>query len=334
MTRYCTATCAATTLCSSSAWRWLRDASAICSLVGGRGRGPRWRELLLACLNAAGQCSQEWERGGGASPGRWVRPACQPHVPQGPAAAAASDPPPYQRSSVCLTPPVQLSTAAASASACKLCCLAGRQSDRLAMRASLPCPVPSPPNTPIHPQPASLAPSDGDGSIALLAQLQQQLAEAGGAAWSYPWLPAPAVGAVGNLLHASLLRSLGKTAAAAACLAAATEAVDQQLSALGIDMQAGAGRCQGGCGGHAGRPPTWPAVPALCHARRPPHAPPASVAFSPTGPVPIVAFRRARTQRAALPCVWHPPAAGPRVSAGGHCNLGGSHVLPLARAAG
>ncbi|KAL4452639.1 hypothetical protein ABPG75_008301 [Micractinium tetrahymenae] len=79
--------------------------------------------------------------------------------------------------------------------------------------------------------------SDGDGSIALLAQLQQQLAEAGGAAWSYPWLPTPAVGAVGNLLHASLLRTLGKTAPAAACLAAAAEVVDQELSALGIDMQ-------------------------------------------------------------------------------------------------
>ncbi|KAL4439010.1 hypothetical protein ABPG77_006947 [Micractinium sp. CCAP 211/92] len=78
--------------------------------------------------------------------------------------------------------------------------------------------------------------SDNDG-ITLLAQLQQQLAEAGGAAWSYPWLPTPAVGALGNLLHASLLRSLGKTAAAAACLSAAAEAVDQQLSALGISMQ-------------------------------------------------------------------------------------------------
>ncbi len=83
--------------------------------------------------------------------------------------------------------------------------------------------------------------ADNDG-ITLLAQLQQQLAEAGGAAWSYPWLPTPAVGALGNLLHASLLRSLGKTAAAAACLSAAAEAVDQQLSALGISMQARAKR--------------------------------------------------------------------------------------------
>ncbi|PSC74019.1 MAU2 chromatid cohesion factor-like protein [Micractinium conductrix] len=78
---------------------------------------------------------------------------------------------------------------------------------------------------------------DEQGNIPLLAQLQQLLAGAGGAPWSYHWVSTPAVSTLGQLLHASLLRSLGKGASAAACLAAAAETVAEQLAVLGIDLQ-------------------------------------------------------------------------------------------------
>lgn len=71
----------------------------------------------------------------------------------------------------------------------------------------------------------------------MLVALHKLLAEMQGADWSYAWLPTAAVGAVGNLLHASLLRSLGKSAPAAAYLAAAHEVVEQQLAQCGIDME-------------------------------------------------------------------------------------------------
>lgn len=100
-----------------------------------------------------------------------------------------------------------------------------------------------PPPAPVKPTLCASNPrpcADPSGNVALLVELQQLVAEAGGAAWSYPWLPTPAVGALGNLLHASVLRSLGKATPAAACLAAASEVVEQQLAALDIDLQVGA----------------------------------------------------------------------------------------------
>lgn len=52
-------------------------------------------------------------------------------------------------------------------------------------------------------------PSDPSGSIQSLVKLQQLLADAGSEPWAYAWLPPPALAAIGNLLHASLLRRCG-----------------------------------------------------------------------------------------------------------------------------
>lgn len=78
---------------------------------------------------------------------------------------------------------------------------------------------------------------DANGNIQLLMSLQQLLGEVAGEPWGYAWLPPPAIAAVGSLLHASLLRSLGKGALAATHLLAAQEAVEQQLAALKINME-------------------------------------------------------------------------------------------------
>ncbi|KAL4854744.1 RuBisCO large subunit-binding protein subunit alpha [Chlorella vulgaris] len=76
------------------------------------------------------------------------------------------------------------------------------------------------------------------GGICMLAALQQMVVEMAGAPWTYLWLPTAAVGALGSLLHASLLRSLGKAAQAAAHLTAAQEVMEQQLAAFGVDLEA------------------------------------------------------------------------------------------------
>ena len=88
---------------------------------------------------------------------------------------------------------------------------------------------------PTLPAPAT-PPTDPQGNIQLLATLQQLLKEVAGQPWSYAWLPTRAVATVGFLLHASLLRSLGKAAPAAAYLAAAEEEIEQQLAAVGLDL--------------------------------------------------------------------------------------------------
>ncbi|PRW61370.1 MAU2 chromatid cohesion factor-like protein [Chlorella sorokiniana] len=79
---------------------------------------------------------------------------------------------------------------------------------------------------------------DPSGNIQLLMSLHQLLGEVAGQPWGYAWLPPPAIAALGSLLHASLLRSLGKGALAATHLLAAQEAVEQQLTALRINMEA------------------------------------------------------------------------------------------------
>jgi hypothetical protein len=99
---------------------------------------------------------------------------------------------------------------------------------------------PSLPPTPTK-LPAGCSLAEPGGTIALLSTLRGLLGEIGDAPWAYAWLPAPAVAALASLLHASLLRSLGRGAAAATHLAAAAEAVEQQLAAVGIDLQVGAG---------------------------------------------------------------------------------------------
>ncbi|KAI3432577.1 hypothetical protein D9Q98_004126 [Chlorella vulgaris] len=76
------------------------------------------------------------------------------------------------------------------------------------------------------------------GGICMLAALQQMVGEMAAAPWTYLWLPTAAVGALGSLLHASLLRSLGKAAQAAAHLTAAQEVVEQQLAAFEVDLEA------------------------------------------------------------------------------------------------
>ncbi|KAI7844936.1 hypothetical protein COHA_001583 [Chlorella ohadii] len=79
---------------------------------------------------------------------------------------------------------------------------------------------------------------DPSGNIQLLVSLQQLLGEVAGQPWGYTWLPPPAIAALGNLLHASLLRSLGKGPLAATHLLAAQETVEQQLAALKINLEA------------------------------------------------------------------------------------------------
>ena len=103
--------------------------------------------------------------------------------------------------------------------------------------------------------------ADPGGSISLLALLAALLAETHGLPWSYDWLPAPAIGALGNLLHASLLRSTGKGAPAAAYLLAAQEALDQQLACLGIDM--GVSQCAVAASPSRGIAPKAPPCPLL-----------------------------------------------------------------------
>lgn len=163
-------------------------------------------------------------------------------------------------------------------------CIAGPTSLTFALN-------PSPSRPPACPACATLD-ADSSGNIQLLVSLQQLLAECGDQPWGYAWLPQPAIAALGNLLHASLLRrwagrclewclerrmlggcaaalqhramdpgmalllpcpsccphashaalrrSLGKAAPVAAYLAAAQEAVEQQLAALSIDLEVGA----------------------------------------------------------------------------------------------
>lgn len=48
--------------------------------------------------------------------------------------------------------------------------------------------------------------ADPSGNIQPLVKLQQLLTEMAGQPWAYSWLPQPALSAIGNLLHASLLR--------------------------------------------------------------------------------------------------------------------------------
>lgn len=84
---------------------------------------------------------------------------------------------------------------------------------------------------------ASSTPAEPGGSIALLSTLQRQLSEIDGTPWAYTWQPHPTLAALASLLHSSLLRSLGRGAAAATHLAAAAEAVEQQLAAVGFDLQ-------------------------------------------------------------------------------------------------
>ena len=64
------------------------------------------------------------------------------------------------------------------------------------------------------------------------------MAAAGGGDWCYDWMPASAVAALCHLLQASILRSFGKRAPAAAHLSASQEAVAQQLAALGLHLEA------------------------------------------------------------------------------------------------
>ena len=49
-------------------------------------------------------------------------------------------------------------------------------------------------------------PADPSGNIHSLVKLRKLLADAGSEPWAYAWLPPPALAAIGNLLHASLLR--------------------------------------------------------------------------------------------------------------------------------
>ena len=61
----------------------------------------------------------------------------------------------------------------------------------------------------IHQEPPITSPADPSGNIQLLVSLQQLLGEVAGQPWGYTWLPPPAIAALGNLLHASLLRRWG-----------------------------------------------------------------------------------------------------------------------------